>query len=355
MKISPLMKVFKANGRFETLLVHTGQHYDENMSKWFFDDLEIPRPDINLEVGSGSHAAQTADIMKRFEPVVLEYKPDYVLVVGDVNSTIACGLVAVKLGVKLIHVEAGLRSFDQSMPEEINRILTDRISNLLFVTEQSGINNLKNEGIDQHRIHLVGNVMIDTLLANREKAKKSTILHKLKLSAKQYGVITLHRPSNVDDPKQFEIILRAFDEIQQDLKLVFPIHPRSHKNINSPNLQKLVEKMANLLLIEPVSYLDFLCLMSQAALMITDSGGIQEETTILGIPCLTLRKSTERPITIEQGTNRLVPLTTEGIVNSFRAIIAEDKDNICKIPELWDGKAAERIVKIIGYHHNKAG
>jgi UDP-N-acetylglucosamine 2-epimerase (non-hydrolysing) len=346
-KISPLMKAFEANGDFETLLVHTGQHYDENMSKWFFDDLAIPRPDINLEVGSGSHAAQTAEIMKRFEPVVLEHKPDYVLVVGDVNSTIACGLVAVKLGVKLIHVEAGLRSFDWSMPEEINRILTDRISDLLFVTEQSGIDNLKNEGIDRSRVHFVGNVMIDSLLANREKANGSTILKELGLSAGRYGVITLHRPSNVDDPKQFELILRAFEEIQKEMKLVFPIHPRSRERIASSNLQKLIDGMANFVLIEPVSYLDFLCLMSHSALVITDSGGIQEETTILGIPCMTLRKSTERPVTIEQGTNRLVPLTTEDIVNSFRTIITEDRSKVCRIPELWDGKAAKRIVKII--------
>jgi UDP-N-acetylglucosamine 2-epimerase (non-hydrolysing) len=346
-KISPLIKALKASDKFETLLVHTGQHYDENMSKWFFEDLEIPRPDINLEVGSSSHAVQTAEIMKRFEPVVLKYKPDYVLVVGDVNSTIACGLVSVKLGTKLIHVEAGLRSFDWDMPEEINRILTDRISDLLFVTEQSGIDNLKNEGIDQSRIHFVGNVMIDTLQANRKKSTQSTILKKLGLSAGKYGVITLHRPSNVDDPKQFEVILRAFEEIQRDLKLVFPIHPRSRKSIADIKLEKLVEKMTNLLLIEPLSYLDFLCLMSNAAVMITDSGGIQEETTILEIPCMTLRTSTERPVTIEQGTNRLVPLTTKDIVSSYREIIAENKDNVHRKPELWDGKAAERIAIII--------
>jgi UDP-N-acetylglucosamine 2-epimerase (non-hydrolysing) len=272
-KISPLMKAFKTDGRFKTLLVHTGQHYDENMSRWFFDELENPRPDINLEVGSGSHAAQTAEIMKRFEPVVLENRPDYALVVGDVNSTIACGLVAVKLGVKLIHVEAGLRSFDRDMPEEINHILTDRISDLLFVTEQSAIDNLKDEGIEHSRIHFVGNVMIDTLLANHKKADDSTILTRLGLDADTYGVITLHRPSNVDDSKQFEIILRAFEEIQREIKLVFPIHPRSYKNLVDVNFRKLIEGMSNLLLIDPVSYLDFICLMSHAAVVITDSGG----------------------------------------------------------------------------------
>ena len=222
-KIAPLVRAFEAHGGFHTLLVHTGQHYDENMSKLFFDDLNIPRPDVNLEVGSGTHAAQTAEIMRRFEPVVLDFKPDYVLVVGDVNSTIACGLVAVKLGAKLIHVEAGLRSFDRTMPEEINRILTDSISDLLFVTEQSGIDNLKREGIDSKKVHFVGNVMIDTLLANREKAQKSDVLRRLALSLKKYGVITLHRPGNVDDIDKFGQIIAAFGEIQKEIKLVFPV------------------------------------------------------------------------------------------------------------------------------------
>lgn len=347
MKIAPLMKAFKKNGNFKAIIVHTGQHYDENMSKLFFDDLNMPRPDINLEVGSGSHAAQTAEIMKRFEPVVLDFKPDYVLVVGDVNSTIACGLVAVKLGVKLIHVEAGLRSFDRSMPEEINRVLTDAISDLLFVTEKSAIDNLKDEGIDSEKIHFVGNVMIDTLLANLEKAKKSNILEKLGVSEKRYGVVTLHRPSNVDDLGKFEVILRAFNEIQKELKLVFPIHPRSRKNILGTDLEKLVQGMENLFLVEPLGYLDFLCLMSNATLVITDSGGIQEETTILGIPCMTLRKTTERPVTIEQGTNRLVPITTNAILRNYREIRAARKNSTSCAPKFWDGKAAERIVRII--------
>jgi len=341
------MRAFEAHGGFHTLLVHTGQHYDENMSKLFFDDLNIPRPDVNLEVGSGTHAAQTAEIMKRFEPVVVDFKPDYVLVVGDVNSTIACGLVAVKLGAKLIHVEAGLRSFDRTMPEEINRILTDSISDLLFVTEQSGIDNLKREGIDSKKVHFVGNVMIDTLLANRQKAQKSDVLRRLTLSPKKYGVITLHRPSNVDDTDKFCQIITAFGEIQKEIKLVFPVHPRTRDNIRGSKLEKEVERMKNLVLLEPLGYLDFLHLTSNAAVVITDSGGIQEETTILGIPCMTLRENTERPVTITEGTNRLVRIAAEDIVSTYRKIMWEGKDGPGRIPKLWDGKAAERIAKII--------
>ena len=347
MKIAPLMCAFQKSGNFETLLVHTGQHYDENMSKLFFDDLQIPRPDTNLEVGSASHAVQTAEIIKRFEPVVLDFKPDYVLVVGDVNSTIACGLVAVKSGVKLIHVEAGLRSFDRSMPEEINRILTDRISDLLFVTEQAGLDNLAKEGIDSEKVYFVGNVMIDTLLANKAKAQKSDVLRWLGLSVKEYAVITLHRPSNVDDPYKFEQIVAAFEEIEKDMKLVFPMHPRTRSNIKGTELERRLEAIDNLLLLEPVGYLDFLCLMSNAALMITDSGGIQEETTILGIPCMTLRGNTERPVTITEGTNRLVHTAVEDILKNYREIRNNEDSYSAKVPKLWDGKAAERITTII--------
>ena len=347
MKIAPIMRAFKEHGSFETLLVHTGQHYNENMSKLFFEDLNIPKPNVNLEVGSGSHAFQTAEVMKSFEPVVLNFKPDYVLVVGDVNSTIACGLVAVKLGVKLIHVEAGLRSFDRTMPEEINRILTDSISDLLFVTEQSGIDNLKREGIDSDKVHFVGNVMIDTLLANKEKAQKSDVLKRLGISAGEYAVITLHRPNNVDDMEKLGEIISAFEEIQKEIKLVFPVHPRTRNNIRGSKLEERVRAMSNLLLIEPVGYLDFLCLMSNAALVMTDSGGIQEETTILGIPCMTLRKSTERPVTVEVGTNRLVQVNAEDILKNYREIRSEQGEKSHGIPKLWDGKAAERIAKII--------
>lgn len=348
MKVAPLLRAFEAKGNFETLLVHTGQHYDENMSKLFFDELVIPRPDINLEVGSGSHAIQTAEIMKRFEPVVLDFKPDYVLVVGDVNSTIACGLVAVKLGVKLIHVEAGLRSFDRTMPEEINRVLTDCISELLFVTEQSAIDNLKREGIDPGKVHFVGNVMIDTLLANREKAKKSDVLNRLGLEVRKYGVITLHRPSNVDDREKLCEIISAFDQIQKELKLIFPAHPRTRDNIKSCGFNKRVEAMDNFVLLEPLGYLDFLCLMSNAALVMTDSGGIQEETTILGVPCITLRENTERPVTITEGTNRTVHVTTFDILKAYHEIRA-DRGVGSKVPKFWDGNAANRIVEIISH------
>jgi len=350
MKIAPIMRAFNESGKFETLLVHTGQHYDEKMSKSFFDELEIPKPDINLEVGSGSHAVQTAEVMKSFEPVVVDFEPDYVLVVGDVNSTIACGLVAVKLGVKLIHVEAGLRSFDRTMPEEINRVLTDSISDLLFITEQSGIDNLKKEGVSDGKVHFVGNVMIDTMLANKAKAEKSEILEKLALTEKGYAVITLHRPSNVDDMVNLEKIISAFEVIEKDLKLVFPMHPRTRNNIKGTEIGKRVEAMSNLILLDPVGYLDFLKLTSNAALVMTDSGGIQEETTILQVPCMTLRENTERPVTLTQGTNRLIHIDTDDILNNYNEIKAADFASKGDIPQFWDGKAAERIADVIIGH-----
>jgi len=353
MKIAPLMRAFSKNHQFKAMLVHTGQHYDENLSELFFKQLEIPQPDINLEVGSASHAVQTAEIMKKFEPVVLDFKPHYVLVVGDVNSTIACGLVAVKLGVKLIHVEAGLRSFDKTMPEEINRLLTDAISDLLFATEQSAIDNLINEGIARDKIHFVGNVMIDTLLANREKSRRSDILNKLQLKPNQYVVITLHRPSNVDNHNNLTEIFNAFAQIQKNIKLVFPLHPRTRKNLQQTDLAKKTESMKNLILIEPAGYLDFLCLVSNAALVMTDSGGIQEETTILGIPCMTLRENTERPVTISHGTNRLVHITTQDIINNFNQLKKTGFKVPHRTPELWDGKAAERIAGVISEHYSK--
>jgi len=347
MKIAPVMRSLEASGKFELLLVHTGQHYDANMSKLFFDELGIPEPDVNLEVGSASHAEQTAEIMKRFEPVVKDFGPDYVVVVGDVNSTIACGLVAVKLGVRLAHVEAGLRSFDRRMPEEINRLLTDQISDLLFVTEESGVANLKREGIDEGKIHFVGNVMIDTLLANRAKAKRSPIVGQLGLDGVKYGVITLHRPSNVDDPGKFAQIVGAFEEIQKELKLVFPMHPRTRHNLMGGELAARMERMENLKLIEPVGYLDFLRLMSEASVVITDSGGIQEETTILQVPCMTLRENTERPVTISEGTNRLVDVKKRAIVEAYKQISSNSHNRSGKVPRLWDGRAAERIAEIM--------
>lgn len=346
MKIAPLMRAFGKRPEITPLLVHTGQHYDENMSNLFFKQLNIPEPDLNLEVGSGSHAVQTAEIMKKFEPIVLEHKPDLVLVVGDVNSTIACGLVAVKLGVKLAHVEAGLRSFDRAMPEEINRVLTDSISDLLFVTEPSGIENLKREGVPDERVHLVGNVMIDTLRANLDKARQSDILTRLNLEPRGYNVATLHRPSNVDDPVVFGRILDAFDHIQRDRPIVFPMHPRTLHNLSKIGLKSRVEGMKNLRVIEPQGYLDFLRLTGDACCVLTDSGGIQEESTILGVWCLTLRENTERPVTIDQGTNTLVGTQTGRIISAYDKC-SKGAPPADRVPALWDGQAAERIAEIL--------
>ena len=335
MKIAPLMEALRATGGIEPVLVHTGQHYDERMSDLFFRQLGIPEPDINLEVGSASHAVQTAEIMKAFEPVVLERKPDVVLVVGDVNSTVACGMVAVKLGVKLAHVEAGLRSFDRTMPEEINRLLTDAISDLMFCTEQSGVDHLRGEGVPDEKVHLVGNVMIDTLLANKAKADASTILEELGIGDGGHAALTLHRPSNVDDPA-----------VQQQMPVIFPIHPRTRSRLSESALGGRVEAMANLRLIDPIGYLDFLRLTSSARLVLTDSGGIQEETTILKVPCLTLRENTERPITCELGSNRLVGTQTEAILAAYRDVV-EGRLPAGRTPPLWDGHAAERIAEVL--------
>lgn len=346
MKIAPLMAEYAKHDHIQPLLVHTGQHYDEKMSDLFFCQLEIPEPDINLAVGSGSHAIQTAEIMKAFEPVVLEYRPDAVLVVGDVNSTIACGLVAVKLGVKLIHVEAGLRSFDRSMPEEINRVLTDSISDLLFCTEQSGVDNLIHEGIPEEKILLVGNVMIDTLLKHRARADKSAILDCLNLNGDEYVVLTLHRPSNVDDVGTLSRILEALEVIQNDMPVIFPVHPRTRRNLYSTPLGARVSAMLGLRLLDPVGYLDFLKLMSSARIVLTDSGGIQEETTVLRIPCLTLRETTERPITVEVGSNRIVGTDPSKIIDTYRQVMNGGLSDP-QLPPLWDGKASERIVRIL--------
>lgn len=346
MKIAPLMAEYSRHEKIHAILVHTGQHYDEIMSKLFFSELGIPEPDVNLEVGSGSHAIQTAEIMKRFEPVLVDYKPDVVVVVGDVNSTVACALVAVKLGVKVIHVEAGLRSGDRTMPEEINRLLTDSISDLLFCTEQSGVSNLLAEGIWAKKIHMVGNVMIDTLFRNRQKAKKSNILTELNLNGDDFAVLTLHRPSNVDDPVIFGRILDALTIIQNDMSVIFSIHPRTRKNLVSCSLGKRLEEMSGFHLIDPLGYLDFLKLMSNAKVVLTDSGGIQEETTILNIPCLTLRENTERPITSEIGTNQIVGTNPTAIIQAYKLAINEAWHKPM-LPPLWDGCAAERIVRIL--------
>ncbi len=342
MKIAPLMWEMRRREGVTPFLVHTGQHYDERMSRLFFEELHIPRPDVDLGVGSASHAVQTAEVMKRFEPVVKEWRPDAVVVVGDVNSTIACALTAVKLGVKVAHVEAGLRSCDWDMPEEINRILTDSISRWLFVSEPSGMNNLRREGVAEERLFFVGNVMIDTLRASRDRAESSTILEDMHLGRQKYAVLTLHRPSNVDDPQVFHQLMDAVGRLSRELPIVFPVHPRTRKVLEAHPAGKL----PGLRLTEPLGYLDFLKLMAHARMVLTDSGGIQEETTVLGVPCLTLRLNTERPVTIEQGTNVLVGTSPDRIVGTARQLLAAPP-GAKRVPELWDGRAAERIVSVL--------
>ncbi len=360
MKIAPIVtELRQAPAEIEHCLVHSGQHYDELLSGNFFADLNLPRPEVNLQVGSGSHAVQTAEIMKRIEPVLLDYKPQMVLVVGDVNSTLAAALTAVKLGIPVAHVEAGLRSFDPAMPEEINRKLTDAISDLLFVTEQSGIENLKHEGVPDEKIFLVGNVMIDCLLRHRELAAKSAILDRLGLrengsGRRSYGVLTLHRPSNVDDPKTLQGILSAVSALATELPVFFPVHPRTRKNIDRFGLTRYLadaEKVdgAGLIPLDPLGYLDFLALNDRARIVLTDSGGVQEETTVLGVPCLTLRENTERPATVEHGSNQVVGVDSKRILAAAHSIIREPVRQFER-PPLWDGHAAPRIVAILRRH-----
>jgi len=340
MKVAPIHRAFqKYSDQVQHLICHTGQHYDVNMSKIFFEELELPQPDFYLGVGSGSHAEQTAKIMIEFEKVLIQENPDLVIVVGDVNSTIACSLVAVKLGIKVAHVEAGLRSFDRTMPEEINRLLTDQIADYLFVTEKSGIENLKNEGIPDEKIFFVGNTMIDSLVHYLPKIENSTILDDLSLKPREYIVVTLHRPSNVDNPENLVKIFNEFKKIAEKIKIVFPIHPRTKRTLQSANIDY---EHPNILLIEPVGYISFIKLVKNSLIVLTDSGGIQEETTYLKIPCLTLRKNTERPITAEIGTNKLIGIEYNKIAEEcFETINNPPKNS--QIPPLWDGKAAERI------------
>ncbi len=344
MKVAPIYAEMKRRSEeFVPMIVHTGQHYDAAMSEAFFDDLGMPKPDIHLGVGSGSHAVQTAKIMTEFEPVILAQKPDWVLVVGDVNSTIACALVSAKLGVKVAHVEAGLRSRDRSMPEEINRILTDSISDLLFTTSLDADENLKREGIPAKKIRFVGNVMIDSLLDHLKIAGVSTIREELEINTKGYGVLTLHRPSNVDYRDTFEGILNALVSISEQLPIIFPVHPRTRGRIDEFGFTAKIA-VSNISLIEPLGYLDFMRLYSGARLVLTDSGGLQEETTVLGIPCLTLRKNTERPITIEMGTNILVGTDGGKIRQAAEDILADhNSSKNSKKPPLWDGKTSARI------------
>ena len=344
----------------EHILVHTGQHYDAKLSQCFFDELALPRPDINLEVGSASHATQTAEIMKRFEPVLLESQPDALLVVGDVNSTIACALVASKIvyptanrfGLNralIVHVEAGLRSRDRSMPEEINRVLTDAISDILFVTEEDAIANLRDEGIPNEKIHLVGNVMIDTLKCHREKARARSVKKALGIN-RNYGLVTLHRPSNVDSKNSLESLLKCLFEISCQIPLIFPVHPRTRANMKRFGLWDQASSLKELRLIEPLTYLDFLNLLETATLVLTDSGGIQEETTVLKVPCITLRENTERPITITIGTNYLVGTDPKKILETARAILSGNGRQ-GKIPPYWDGRAGERILELVLNFH----
>jgi UDP-N-acetylglucosamine 2-epimerase (non-hydrolysing) len=344
--MAPLVAEMACHREIEQKLLHTGQHYSENLSDVFFRELDLPRPDIYLGVGSGSHAWQTAHIMTGFEKACQDYKPDLVVLVGDVNSTLACSITAAKLWIPVAHVEAGLRSFDRSMPEEINRIVTDAVSDLLFTTSRGAGENLLREGIAPDKIHFVGNVMIDTLLRHRHRASHSAVLTRLGLLPRAYGVLTLHRPSNVDDPAVLRGIVSALDAIQARLPLVFPIHPRTQKNLEAFGLASQVTAMPGMVLTEPLGYLDFLCLMDHACLVLTDSGGIQEETTILGVPCLTLRQNTERPVTITEGTNQVIGSSRDGILDASLAILKR-RGKEGRIPELWDGHAAERVVRVI--------
>ncbi len=345
MKVAPLHKEFnKHQDKVKHLICHTGQHYDEKMSKVFFDELELPKPHFYLGVGGGSHAEQTAKIMIEFEKILLIEKPDVVLVVGDVNSTIACSLTAKKLNIKVIHVEAGLRSFDMEMPEEINRILTDRISDYLFVTEQSGLDNLKSEGVPSEKVFFTGNVMIDSLVNYQDKINKSQILEFLQLERNRFVLATLHRPSNVDTEESLIGLINFLNKIAELRKVIFPIHPRTKNNIEKFGL---IERLnSQIILTEPIGYIDFQSLVQNSELIVTDSGGIQEESTFLGVQCITLRKTTERPITVDLGTNQLIGTD---LIKAEKACLEVLNGKLKKgtIPPFWDGKAAERIVNKI--------
>lgn len=351
MKIAPIMRAFaQRESVLYARLLHTGQHYDAAMKHAFFDQLNIPEPDVDLEVGSGSHAQQTSEIMKRFEPVLDETPPHAILVVGDVNSTIACALVAIKKGIPVIHVEAGLRSGDRAMPEEINRILTDQLSELLFITESDARGNLLREGIPDEKVHFVGNVMIDTLLFNlRHAVPASMTLAGANIGmadiASGYGVVTLHRPSNVDNPEVLERLLKVLAQISLSTPLLFPIHPRTQSRLAAAGLGRILAQSA-ITTIAPQGYLEMLGLMKDARVVLTDSGGIQEETTALGVPCITLRDNTERPITVSQGTNSVVG-TDPGRILACYEDIMRTGGKVGRVPELWDGAAAQRIVRIV--------
>jgi UDP-N-acetylglucosamine 2-epimerase (non-hydrolysing) len=353
MKIAPLIREMRKHAGLHPVLVHTGQHYDVKMAGRFFEDLQIPIPDVSLDVGSGSHAFQTAEVMKRFEPILERERPDLILVVGDVNSTMAAALTAAKLHIPVAHVEAGLRSFDRSMPEEINRLVTDAVSDFLFVTEESGLQNLKAEGVSAEKIFLVGNVMIDSLEASRRLWTQSDILDRFLMQKGQYGVVTLHRPSNVDNLSILKGLIGALAEVSRHCPIIFPIHPRTRKALETAG--KFEEELyfgdppfpsERVCCVEPVGYLDFMCLVANARLVLTDSGGIQEETTVLGIPCLTLRENTERPITVTHGTNQVIGSSPKRVLTEAMKVLEAPRSTLAS-PPLWDGHASERTISIL--------
>jgi len=346
MKIGPVIEAAAGYASLEPLLVHTGQHYDDAMSKVFFEDLGLPRPGVYLGVGSDTQSRQTAKVMTAFEDLCMEHIPDYVLVVGDVNSTLACSLVAAKLRIRLGHVESGLRSFDRDMPEEINRLVTDQLADDLFTSCAGAAPNLVREGVGEERIRFVGNVMIDSLIHHRERAARSGVMDEVGVKPRGYILVTLHRPSNVDDPAVFRGILDALGRLSAHLPVLFPVHPRTRNRITEFGFQEILDARPGLRLTDPLGYLDFLKLEDNAALAVTDSGGIQEETTYMGVPCLTVRLNTERPVTVTEGTNELVGIDPERIVTAGERVLREG-GKAGTIPELWDGRAGERIAEAL--------
>jgi UDP-N-acetylglucosamine 2-epimerase (non-hydrolysing) len=350
-KVAPLIAAARQHGGITARLVHTGQHYDAQMSAVFFEELGIPAPDACLEAGSGSHAIQTARIMEHFDRELDGWPCDLVLVVGDVNSTLACALVAAKRGIPVAHVEAGLRSGNRGMPEEINRILTDQLSDFLFTTEPAGGDNLVREGVERSKIHFVGNVMIDTLLRHRERAAGRTIMPSMALEPRRFALCTLHRPSNVDTLGAATNTLEALEVVASAMPTVLPIHPRTRSRLKDFDLLERLERQPNFRVIEPLGYLDFLCLMDQARLVLTDSGGIQEETTALGVPCMTFREETERPITVVDGSNVVVGVAPSAVAHELTQLLTRP-ERVSARPALWDGQAAERIIAVLARHSN---
>lgn len=355
MKVGPIHRALEAIGYVQSLIVHTGQHYDQQMSDVFFKDLGLPEPDFYLGVGGGTHAEQTARVMVALEPVLLAEQPDVVLVVGDVNSTIAAALVAAKRHIPVAHVEAGLRSGDRSMPEELNRICTDALSDLLFVTEESGIANLRQEGIPDDKVFFVGNVMIDSLVQTLPIAEKIEIAQRFGVAPKEYVLMTMHRPANVDVEDTLRKIVGIVEQVAVQLPIVFPLHPRTRENLKQHGMLDTLTGIPSVKLVEPLGYIEFLALMKSSAAVITDSGGVQEETTFLGVPCLTLRENTERPVTIDMGTNELAPIEPDYVSARLKSILASDSRRELGLPPLWDGNAAKRIVKVLlEWHRSRA-